>query len=71
MSYEAIAMLGNWGLTKKSEDWIERASHTFWNVTCTVNKKSMDELLSATLKNISLNLPQVKLFHSLKAFSNI
>jgi hypothetical protein len=40
------------GLTKKSEDWIERTSRTFWNFTRgTVNKKSMDELLNTTLKN--------------------
>jgi len=39
------------GLTKKSEDWIERASRTFWNFTRgTVNKISMEELLSTTLK---------------------
>ncbi len=40
------------GLTKKSEDWIERASRTFWNFTNgIINKKSIDELLSTTLKN--------------------
>ena len=39
------------GLTQKSEDWIERASRTFWNFSRgTVNKNSMEELLCTTLK---------------------
>lgn len=47
-SYTNVQKLG---LTKKSEDWIERASRTFWNFTRgTVNKKSMEELLGITLK---------------------
>jgi len=40
------------GRTKKSEDWIERASRSFWNFTHgTVKKKSLDELLTITLEN--------------------
>ncbi len=40
------------GLTKKSEDWIERASKTFWNFTYgIINKKHMDGLLRLALTN--------------------
>jgi len=60
------------GLTKKSGDWTEGASRMFWNFTRgTVNKKSMEELLSAALKNYQSESPEAKHSRSLKAFSSI
>jgi len=60
------------GLTKKSGDWAERASRMFWNFTRgTVNKKSMEELLSAALKNYQSESAEAKHSRSLKAFSSI
>lgn len=57
------------GLNKKSGDWIERASRTFWNFTRgTVNKKSMKELLGTTLKKYQSESAKGKTLTFAKSF---
>jgi len=55
------------GQTKKSGDRIEQESRRFWSVThATVNKKSMDDLLSTTLKKYQFESARGKTLRSLK-----
>ena len=68
MSYEAIAMLGNWGLPKNLKTGSNGIIYVLECHTCTVNKKSMDELLSATLKKYQSESATGKTFSFAKGF---
>jgi hypothetical protein len=57
------------GLTRKSEDWIDRASRTFWDFTHgTVSKSCMDELRTFTLNKYRSVSARAKMLTFAKGF---
>lgn len=61
-------MLGNWGLPKNLKTGSNGITYVLECHTCTVNKKSMDELLSVTLKKYQSESATGKTFSFAKGF---